>query len=994
MTISSLLMRRTRGVDGIPRLAVILMGYLLVPLLSVAQQGSISGTITDSETGETLIGVNVLVLGTSYGTASDFDGNYRIDGLRSGEYTLKVSYIGYETVLFTGINVRNGARTTRDVTLEPASLSLDGEVLVVGERPLLDVEGSASSFAIDQQALEAAPIRNVESAIATQAGIMRDPTGLYIRGGRADETGFVVDGVSAKDPLAGTGFGLDLGSNAFAEIEVTTGGLDASSGDATSGVVSVTTQDGGDQFSGSFSHKRDNFGFNEDATWSNNESIYEWSLGGPVIRQKLRFFVSGQVQLADGFTRLTTNPAYLSSSLVDDQWLPRASNRWNAISKLTWDVAAGMKLQASYQRSITANQNTRMLQVTGNDAVVSPGFQYAFVLQPENANTFAHDNIISYVKWAHVTSDRSFYDVQVSRLFTRLRADANGRNWRPDRVDAVLDPYSIVTYPVRVFVDENGDPYDPNAQFVLPGPGLINNGGIATRWHDHFAEEWTARITYTRFSEDKNNRLNAGLELKFNDYQWIDVVRPWVGAPIGDDESATATNRLGESSDVWRVKPRRGALFATQQLRYQGLIANVGLRLEYWSPGAYVDALVDNEQAPILDAVRTSYQDDTISLLGLRTKLRLLPRIRVSFPIQENRILFFNYGHSTKLPHPTFVYTGLDPFYQDRSFFADLGNPDLDPEVDVSYEIGLRNQFSSDDVLTLTAFWRDKFDFITVENVLINDATGRQTTRAFRVNGDFARVRGVEASYIKRVGDWFRGNISAGFSRATGLSSTNNDALADFLARGDIDNTIETALAWDRPFDLKSSVTFTYDRSRPLLGIPGLNRVSLYLSSTFRSGQRYTPVVFRGYQPDPVDPQAAPCDLDGDLSDCWRPIYETEQDPALRYSSVGAPWWWFDMSLQRKIRLGKQDLVITAEVTNLFNQKNSVIINPVTGKAYPDIDPATADWLALRGNPAYDVATGTRDPRFEDPTTSGSPPFNPARYLPQRHIVVGLSYRF
>lgn len=994
MTISSPLMHRARGVSGIPRLAVILMGYLLVPLLSVAQQGSISGTITDAETGETLIGVNVLVLGTSYGTASDFDGNYRIDGLRSGEYTLKVSYIGYETVLFTGINVRNGANSARDVTLEPASLSLDGEVLVVGERPLLDVEGSASSFAIDQQALEAAPIRNVESAIATQAGIMRDPTGLYIRGGRADETGFVVDGVSAKDPLAGTGFGLDLGSNAFAEIEVTTGGLDASSGDATSGVVSVTTQDGGDQFSGSFSHKRDNFGFNEDATWSNNESIYEWSLGGPIIRQKLRFFVSGQVQLADGFTRLTTNPAYLSSSLVDDQWLPRASNRWNAISKLTWDVAAGMKLQASYQRSITANQNTRMLQVTGNDAVVSPGFQYAFVLQPENANTFAHDNIISYVKWAHVTSDRSFYDVQVSRLFTRLRADANGRDWRPDRVDAVLDPYSIVTYPVRVFVDENGNPYDPNAQFVLPGPGLINNGGIATRWHDHFAEEWTTRITYTRFSEDKNNRLNAGLELKFNDYQWIDVVRPWVGAPIGDDESATATNRLGESSDVWRVKPRRGALFATQQLRYQGLIANVGLRLEYWSPGAYVDALVDNEQAPILDAVRTSYKDDTINLLGLRTKLRLLPRIRVSFPIQENRILFFNYGHSTKLPHPTFVYTGLDPFYQDRSFFADLGNPDLDPEVDVSYEIGLRNQFSSDDVLTLTAFWRDKFDFITVENVLINDATGRQTTRAFRVNGDFARVRGVEASYIKRVGDWFRGNVSAGFSRATGLSSTNNDALADFLARGDIDNTIETALAWDRPFDLKSSVTFTYDRSRPLLGIPGLNRVSLYVSSTFRSGQRYTPVVFRGYQPDPVDPQATPCDQDGDLSDCWRPIYETEQDPALRYSSVGEPWWWFDMSLQRKIRIGQHDLVLTAEVTNLFDQKNSVIINPVTGKAYPDIDPTTADWLALRGNPAYDVATGTRDPRFEDPTTSGSPPFNPARYLPQRHVVVGLSYRF
>ena len=72
-----------------------------------------------------------------------------------------------------------------------------------------------------------------------QVGIVRDPTGLYIRGGRANETGFIVDGVSAKDPLAGTGFGLDIGSNAFSEIEITTGGIGAEIGDVTSGVVSV-----------------------------------------------------------------------------------------------------------------------------------------------------------------------------------------------------------------------------------------------------------------------------------------------------------------------------------------------------------------------------------------------------------------------------------------------------------------------------------------------------------------------------------------------------------------------------------------------------------------------------------------------------------------------------------------------------------------------------------------------------------------------------------
>ena len=948
-------------------------------------QGRIAGTVRDADTRETLIGVNLLVVGTTRGAATGLDGSYVIDNINAGAYAVKVSYIGFETKLFTDIRVVDGQTTQLDIDLSVAVLSTDEEIVVVGERPLIDVEQSTSSSAVSAEEIRAAPLRDVQEVVATQAGVTRDPTGLYIRGGRADETGFIVDGVSAKDPLAGTGFGLDIGTNAFREVEVTTGGLGAEVGDVTSGVVSVRTQEGTDQFSGSFSHKRDNFGSLNDS-WKENfhEDIYELNLGGPIIPGKVRFFISGQAQLADGFTRQTSNPDSLRSSLIgSDFLLPRTGNRWSGLAKLTFEVGRGKRITTSYQRSLTANQNTRMLQVTGNDAVVTPGFQYAFILQPENANTYAHDNIIAYVKWAHVLGDRSFYEVQASRLFTKLRADANGRPWRPENVASELDPESIVTYPASVFVDETGQPVDPNALFVLPGPGLINNGGIATRFHDHYAEEVTLRATYTRFSESKNNRVNVGFEAKFNEYQWVDVIRPWVGAPIGTGDEVTSTNRLGESSDIWQVKPRRGALFATGQFRYRGLIANIGARLEYWAPGKYVDDLIDDPAAPILDGIRQAYKDDTIGLLGLRTKLRLLPKVRVSFPITDNRVLFFNYGHSTKLPHPTFVYTGLDPFFQDRSFFADLGNPNLDPEVDISYELGLRNQLSTNDVLNVTAFWRDKFDFITVENAIVRDPTGRETQRAFRINGDFARVRGIEVSYLKRIGSWFRGQFSGSFSRATGLSSTNNEALVEFRARGDIENTFETPLAWDRPLDLKASVTLTHDKERPVLGIPGLNRLQLFISSTFRSGQRYTPVEFRGQQ---VNPFTGERD--------WRPIYETNNDPAKRFSEIGKPWWWFDLNAQRSIAVLGNDLVISLAITNLFNQLNSIIVNPVTGEAYPDVDAATTDFIALRGNADYDVPIGTRDPRYEDPNTEGLPPFNPARFLPQRHVVFGLSYRF
>lgn len=956
---------------------------LAVTVLPALAQGRLEGRVVDADLNEPLIGVNVIVVGTSFGAATDLEGRYRIDDLRPGEYSIQISYLGFETRLYTGITIRAGETTRLDVELHEAVLSTQDEVVIIGDRPLVDVEESSSTSRISREVLSAAPLRDVQQAVASQVGIVRDPTGLYIRGGRAEETGFMVDGVSAKDPLAGTGFGLDLGSNAFSEVEVTTGGVGAEYGDVTSGVVSVQTQDGTDELMGVFSHKRDDFGFNDGAESNFRESLYELTLSGPVVRGRLRFFVSGQVQLSDGFTRLISTPEQVRSSLVGSTFLmPRTGNRWNGISKLTWDLRPGMKLQGSYQRSLTVNQNTRMLQVTGNEAVIQPGFQYGFIEQPDNANTYAHDNVITYVKWSHVLNDRSFYDVQVSRLFTRLRADANGRPWRPTRVDSELDPFSIITYPPEIFVDPSGQPLDPDALFVLPGPGLVNNGGIATRFHDHFAEEWTARFTYTRFSESKNHRTTAGLELKFNDYQWIDIERPWVGAPIGSD-AGSSTNRLGESSDIWRVKPRRGGLYGTHQVRFRGLIANVGMRLEYWSPGSYVDRLVEDPLAPVLESVRESYRDGTVELFGMRTKLRLLPKLRVSFPIQENRVLFFNYGHSTRLPHPTFVYTGLDPYFQDRSFFSDLGNPDLDPEVDISYELGLRTQFSSDDVLNVAAFWRDKFDFITVENAIVKDPTGRDVIRAFRVNGDFARVRGLEASYLKRVGTWLQSQLSVSYSRATGLSSTNNDALSQFLANGDIDNTFETPLAWDRPLDVKWSVILTGDNERRLFGVPGTRRMRVFLSSTYRSGQRYTPVTFRGRE---INPFTGAAD--------WRPVYETVADPAKRYSELGASWWWFDLSMQKRFSVAGSQLALSLEITNLFNQKNSIIVNPVTGEAYPDIDPSRVDMTTLRDNPTYDVAAGTRDLRYDDPNSSGLPPLNPARFLPQRHIMLGVSVQF
>lgn len=974
---------------------VLFLSLVLLGTTAFAQEtGSISGTVTDKEDGTTLPGVNVVIKGSTSGAATDPNGKYTISGLRPGTYTLQVSYIGYERTLLTGIRVEANETTQLDIAIKQEVLSAEGEVTVIGEAPIFDVEKSQSSTTVSKQDIEATPIQKIEDLVGLQAGVTKDPTGLYIKGGRANETGYVVDGVSAQDPLAGTGFGLDIGTNSLKSVEVITGGLGAQYGDVTSGVVNVTTPEGGDTYEGTFTHQRDNFGRNVNNNSNFFSDTYEFSLGGPSpflekllpaigldLPGKFSLYTSAQVELTNGFTKVAANN--VQTSLTDNDFFsPRQNNRWNGIAKLTWDIKPGMELEASYQRSLTVNQNTRMLQITGADVQIRPGFQFFFINQMDNANTFAHDNNLSYIKWTHSVNETMFYDIQVSRLFTQLRADANGRPWRPDSVDGEFDAESIITPPVNIFEGTEG------FRFALPGPGLANNGGLASLFHDHFAEEIVAKSTITKFFNNQQFQINGGVEFKFQDYQWIDIIRPWVGAPIQIDENTVSeSNRLGASSDIWRAKPKRGAFFLSNQIRYKGLIANVGARLEYWAPGQFVDSAVQNPAAPVPDAVRENYMRDTFGFLGLRFKTRLLPKVRVSFPVRDNMVMFFNYGHSTKLPHPRFVYAGLDPFFQDRSFLSNLGNPNLDMSTDISYEIGMRNQLGENDALNVSVFWRDKFDFVTTQRLIIEDATGRETERAFRVNGDFARVRGIDVSYIKRFKDILSGTISISRSLAEGLSSTNDDALRDILVGGqNIGTNVETPLAWDRPWDIKGNVTFTWNKPKPLFGFKPLNNFTVFTSAVYRSGLRYTPQEFQGFETNPIT---------GERN--WRPIYEQVANPELRFSETGPSWFFMDLNIRKWIDFGSdQRLLFSLEVSNILNNKNSIIVNPVTGKAFKTDFPESEEALiALRDNREYDVPNNVRDPRFLDPRDNNTPSFaNPANFLAQRHIVFGLTYEF
>lgn len=935
------------------KIGIILILLILSSTLSAQGKGKLSGKVTDKSNSHIpLPGVNLLIEGTYYGAATDGDGNYEIKNISPGTYTISVSFIGYKAMKFTGIVIEANRTTNLDVELEETSLTIEQDVIVVGEKPLMDVEETQSKTTVSRKDIENAVIENIKDVVTQQAGIVKSDNAIHIRGGRAYESAYLLDGVSVQDPLSGTGFGLELSANAIEEVEVITGGFNAEYGQATSGVINVKTREGKAFYSGYAAYKRDNFG-NGESNHVFNVEILEANLSGPEpiskyllpavgiqIPGEITFFGSFYMGLTDGITQGYYKPTakqLYSSTFGGTAFAPKASNTWYWMGKLTYRISPTKKLSYSYNQSVNINQNSQSLQSNLEYVEPSPGYQYPFQKILDSANTFTHVNYFNSLSWTHTINAKTFYALKINKFFSNLRADANGRYYYD-----YTERKDIVTFPIEYYN------LDRDTIGVIPGDGFWDVGNPNT-WRDHYTDEFSIKGDITSFFDEKN-KFKAGLYMAFQEMQVVDIYRPWIG-------------ELGMNNDIYKVHPAVGALYAQDNINFSGMILNFGLRLDYWFPGKYVDDAVANpDVVTIPDEIRDKYYDETYKWFnGQRFKMRLSPRIGISHPVSDNQTLFFSYGHFSKWPRPEYVYAKLSPTNA-QSSFQRFGNPNLNPETTVAYELGLKTQFSMNDVLTVTAYYKDIFDYVSTRTAKVQSA--RFTSQSFitYANLDYARSRGIEIEYKKRIGKWFTGLFSFSYATITGKSSSADQGV--LILRGELDEDIkEIHMIWDRPITTFASLNFYVPKGEPLFGFGEgiLDDYNFYIRLFFESGRRYTQYLFTGAY-----------ETDG------RPQYE--YDRSNRNGSVGADWFWVDLNFEKSFRVGKTTFTFIVEVNNLFDKQNSQIINPTTGKAYEYGDPTPSTW---------------NDPLYPDLQAPISPyPFNPARYLTRRNVRLGLSFRF
>ena len=186
------------------RKILLLISFLIYSASSImwgGTTGKLSGKVVDAETKEPMPFVNIILMGTNFGAASDLDGNYVILNIPPGKYNVKAQYIGYQSVDFENASLSIDLTTTVDFALSESAVELE-EVVVQGKVDLIKKDVTSSQSLICSDEIEILPVSEFDDVLQLQAGVTRDASGdFHIRGGRTSEVAYWVNGVSITDGL-------------------------------------------------------------------------------------------------------------------------------------------------------------------------------------------------------------------------------------------------------------------------------------------------------------------------------------------------------------------------------------------------------------------------------------------------------------------------------------------------------------------------------------------------------------------------------------------------------------------------------------------------------------------------------------------------------------------------------------------------------------------------------------------------------------------------
>jgi outer membrane receptor protein involved in Fe transport len=237
------------------RLGALLLALAMAALPAAAQEqsGAIEGIVTDS-TGGVVPGATVEARsagGRVSSTVSDTAGAYHFPALAPGTYEVTASLSGFTSVKVPDVRLSLGQTLKVDMALRVSSIQ--EEVTVTGESPVVDVTTTQRAVSIRDEFIDLLPKGRDFTTLATQAAganIEFKSGGLSIDGASSSENKYVIDGIETNDPENGLA-SQNLVTDMVDEVQVKSSGYEAEYSGAVGGVINVVTKSGTNDFKGS-----------------------------------------------------------------------------------------------------------------------------------------------------------------------------------------------------------------------------------------------------------------------------------------------------------------------------------------------------------------------------------------------------------------------------------------------------------------------------------------------------------------------------------------------------------------------------------------------------------------------------------------------------------------------------------------------------------------------------------------------------------------------
>jgi len=833
--------------------AVVLLFWLVVPAHAAAPpqdatspapgagRGNVHGRVW-LEHKTPAADVDVLIRELRVGVRTDELGQFHLDGLPPGEYVISARLFGRAEV-FQSVRVSAGETASIEFRLGEAHAVKDETPVVVRAESLhVHADQVGPRYRTGQEKIETFRYDTPGEVLRKLPGVVSTGSELHLHGSRADEIKTVVSGIEAFDVLGSRSASVAVA--AVQSAELVSGGVNPENGNALAGFFLVNTREGGAQFGGNLRWDTDRFG-DPTKTFDRFDRL-SVDAGGPTPVRHLTWFATYEGTFQDGYLR--SDMTHPHRALFDFVQLGnRQQNLVNTQWKLAWSPSARHKvtLEGIANRSIT----TPYVHSWSRRGFVQVTYDTSAAAGAEPAPR--------YGTWSPHAIDSSSVPMNLADHVPTL--DDRYRQWTlywreiPSAAWVVETRLAALQFATtnRVGGKEPWE-YDTQNPFYWSGnttPGSEDNPYYATHgdypvFSDALSQAWTLKSDVAT-SRWQHHRWKGGFTAQLHEVRNLSLTFP-------NNESNGLPGAV--RSDYHNEYPQGGA-YLHDLWSFEGLALSAGARFDVFTPGA---------QVPLADLPS-----------GKRYKHQLSPQLGISYPISVRDALSFSYGwtYQTVASSALFENRGVS------STVATKGNPDLEPETDVSYQASLQHLFSKDVFGQFSLFFRDIYGLLTSRPE--RDAAGNQVS--VWTNGDYASARGFELALTKSFSHHFSADAAYTYSLATGVASDPTQA-QQFVNGGQLYLPIsERPLRWDQRHTVSVQTALRYPGSWGLLA-----------QWSYGSGLPFTPEFRNDRRRDP------------------------RLDNSRRLPSDSA----LELSGDRYLKLWGQDLTLFVDARNVLDSRN------------------------------------------------------------------------